>query len=63
MSDLDDGHGAEAVVHLKQDSEIPLPKPRPVLSGELFAPLRLRIHREVLNLADDAAPVFGLKGL
>jgi len=63
MSNLDNGHGAEAVVHLKQDSEVPLTKPKPVLSGELFASLRSRFHREVLNLADDAAPVLGLEGL
>ena len=63
MPDLDDGDSAEAVVHLKQDSEITLTKPKPVLSGELFASLRSRFHREVLNLADDSTPVLGLKAL
>jgi hypothetical protein len=63
MSDLDDCDGAEAVVHLKQDSEIPLTKSKPVLSGELFASWWSRVHREVLNLADDATRVLGLKGL
>jgi hypothetical protein len=63
MSDLDDGDSMEAVVHLKKDSEIPLPKPKPVLSDQFFTSLWPRFHGEVLNLSDDAAPVLGLEGL
>ena len=63
VSDLDDRDGLEVVVNLKEDSEIPLPKPKPVLSGESFASLRPRFYREVLDLADNAAPVLGLESL
>ena len=63
VSDLDDRDGLEVVVNLKEDSDIPLPKPKPVLSGEFFAAVRTRFYREVLDLADDAAPVLGLEGL
>ena len=60
VSDLDDSNNLLAVVHLKQDSKLPLPKSKPVLSGEFFAALWPRFIREVLNLADDSAPVLGL---
>ena len=63
MSYLDDGDGLEAVVHLKQDSELSLPKPEPVPRSEFFASLRPRFFSEGLDLADDPTPVLGLEGI
>jgi len=61
VSDLHDGHGLRAVIHFEEDSEVPLSKSEAVLSGEFFTPAWPRFYGEVLNLADDATPVFGLE--
>ena len=63
MCDLDDGNDLLAVVHLKQDSEIPLPQSKPFLSGEFFASLWPGFIREVLDFADPSAPVLRLQSL
>jgi len=63
VGDLDNGDHLLTVVHLKQYSKIPLPKSKPVLSSEFLASLWPRFHREVLDFADDSAPVLGLQSL
>jgi hypothetical protein len=63
VCDLDDGNDLLAVVHLKKISEISLPKSKPVLPGEFFAPLWPRFIREVLDFTDDSTPILGLQRL
>ena len=62
MPDLDDGDGMEAIIHFKEDSEVPLPYPKPILARELLTSPWLGLHREVLDPADYAATVLPLQG-